>query len=77
MSGYEESEMVDGVRLSWNIWPTTRLEAVKMVVPLAVQYTPLIRSDEVYANRCQYDPVSCRNEKCQAILSPWWYVDSF
>ena len=31
----------DGVRLSWNAWPSSRLEATRMVVPLAALYTPL------------------------------------
>eukprot|EP01083_Nonionella_stella_P036835 100472_1 len=70
---FEEAEKIDGVRLSWNVWPTTRLEQVKLVVPLGVMYTPLINQQEVY--RCDYAPLKCRKDSCQAILSPWSDVD--
>jgi hypothetical protein len=29
------------VRLSWNVWPNSRLEATKCVVPFGALYTPL------------------------------------
>ena len=45
MTTYQEyicqNEDRDGVRLSWNVWPSSRLEATRMVVPLAALYTPL------------------------------------
>ena len=37
----QSQEDKDGVRLSWNVWPSSRLEATRMVVPLASLYTPL------------------------------------
>ena len=70
---FEEAEKVDGVRLSWHVWPTTRLDQIKMVVPLGVMYTPLANQQEVF--RCPYAPLKCRKETCQAILSPWSEVD--
>lgn len=36
-----QNEDQDGVRLSWNVWPSSRLEATRLVVPLACLYTPL------------------------------------
>jgi protein transport protein SEC23 len=27
-------EARDGIRFSWNVWPTTRLEATRIVIPL-------------------------------------------
>ena len=33
-------EEVDGVRLTWNIWPNSKLEATKCVMPFAALYTP-------------------------------------
>jgi hypothetical protein len=30
----------DGVRMTWNIWPNSRLEATKCVIPFAACYTP-------------------------------------
>ena len=37
----QSQEDRDGIRLSWNVWPSSRLEATRMVVPLASLYTPL------------------------------------
>ena len=34
-------EAADGVRLTWNVWPSTRLEAAKCVVPIAAVYSPV------------------------------------
>jgi protein transport protein SEC23 len=31
----------DGVRLSWNVWPSSKLEATRLVVPLGALFTPL------------------------------------
>lgn len=31
----------DGVRFSFGVWPTSRLEATRCVVPLGCCYTPL------------------------------------
>jgi hypothetical protein len=33
-------EDIDGVRLTWNIWPNSKLEATKCVIPFASIYTP-------------------------------------
>eukprot|EP00485_Elphidium_margaritaceum_P003146 CAMPEP_0202686984 /NCGR_PEP_ID=MMETSP1385-20130828/2714_1 /ASSEMBLY_ACC=CAM_ASM_000861 /TAXON_ID=933848 /ORGANISM="Elphidium margaritaceum" /LENGTH=816 /DNA_ID=CAMNT_0049341685 /DNA_START=32 /DNA_END=2482 /DNA_ORIENTATION=- len=70
---FEEAEKIDGLRLSWNVWPTTRLEQVKMVIPLGVMYTPLMNQQECF--RCEYPALQCRKDSCQAILSPWSEVD--
>ena len=37
----QQNEERDGVRFSWNVWPSSRLEATRMVVPLACLLTPL------------------------------------
>lgn len=33
---FSEQEAVDGVRFAWNVWPASRLDAARLVVPLAV-----------------------------------------
>ena len=38
---FHEVEATDGVRFSWNVWPSSRLEATRMVVPLGCLYTPM------------------------------------
>ena len=37
---FAQLEEVDGVRLTWNIWPNSKLEATKCVIPFAALYTP-------------------------------------
>lgn len=64
---FEEIEDVDGVRMTWNVLPCTRIEATRLVVPIATLYTPLKSSLLV-----PYEPVSCR---CKGILSPFAQVD--
>lgn len=63
----------DGVRLSWNVWPSSRLEATRMVVPLASLYTPLKERPDLPP--IQYDPVMCARQNCKAILNPMCQVD--
>ena len=44
MSGgwdFVEAEERDGVRFSWNMWPSSRTEASKIIVPIGCLYTPL------------------------------------
>ena len=40
-SHFASLEDQDGVRLTWNVWPQTRLDAAKCVVPLAAVYSPV------------------------------------
>jgi len=68
-----QNEIRDGVRLSWNIWPTSRIEATRMVVPLACLYTPLIEKDDLPP--IQYEPILCSRHTCRAILNPLCPVD--
>lgn len=69
---YEEIEETEGIRFSWNVFPSTRLENSKMVVPIAALYMPLIERPELPP--VQYEPVSCKTP-CRAILNPYCQVD--
>ena len=69
----QSQEDRDGVRLSWNVWPSSRLEATRMVVPLAALYTPLKERTDLPP--IQYDPVMCARQNCKAILNPMCQVD--
>ena len=40
MADFAALEEQDGIRLSWNIWPNSRIEATKAVIPFASIYTP-------------------------------------
>lgn len=72
MLNFEDVEERDGVRLSWNVWPSSRIEATRTVVPISALYTPLkIRED---LPPVLYEPVACK-PPCRAILNPYCQID--
>lgn len=64
-----QAEDKDGVRFSFNLWPSSRLEAKKLVAPVACMYSPMKRTTNLL--QMFYAPVSCN--KCGAVLNPYWY----
>uniref|UniRef100_A0A0K8SP95 Protein transport protein SEC23 n=1 Tax=Lygus hesperus TaxID=30085 RepID=A0A0K8SP95_LYGHE len=77
MTTYEEfiqqSEERDGIRFTWNVWPSSRIEATRLVVPVGCLYQPLKERTDLPA--IQYDPVLCTRNTCRAILNPMCQVD--
>ncbi|XP_014250798.1 protein transport protein Sec23A [Cimex lectularius] len=77
MTTYEEfiqqSEERDGVRFTWNVWPSSRVEGSKLVVPVGCLYQPL--KERLDLPPLQYDPVLCTRNTCRAILNPLCQVD--
>mmetsp|Transcript_1673 Transcript_1673/g.3733 ORF Transcript_1673/g.3733 Transcript_1673/m.3733 type:complete len:774 (+) Transcript_1673:53-2374(+) len=71
MADFGELEAREGVRLTWNVWPNTKLEATKCVIPFAALVTPCKNLQE--APVVPYQPVPCRS--CGAILNPFARVD--
>ena len=69
---FHEVEATDGVRFSWNVWPVSRLEATRMVVPLGCLYTPLKPIAELPL--LPYEPVVCKGT-CPSILNPFCRID--
>lgn len=65
-------EQRDGVRNSWNVWPSTRIEQTRIIVPTASLYTPLKQIQNM-PGPLQYDPVKCNS--CFAVLNPFVQVD--
>ena len=59
-----------GVRLSWNVWPSSRIEANRTVVPIAALYLPLKQRDDLPP--VLYEPVTCKSTPCRAVLNPYW-----
>lgn len=56
----------------WNVWPASRLESTRTVVPIAALYTPLkTRAD---LPPVLYEPVTCK-PPCRAILNPYCQID--
>uniref|UniRef100_A0A2C9JPM8 Protein transport protein SEC23 n=1 Tax=Biomphalaria glabrata TaxID=6526 RepID=A0A2C9JPM8_BIOGL len=69
----QQNEDRDGIRFSWNVWPSSRLEATRMVVPLGAIFTPL--KERADLPPIQYDPVLCTRTTCRAILNPFCQID--
>ncbi|ORX90111.1 hypothetical protein K493DRAFT_231517 [Basidiobolus meristosporus CBS 931.73] len=69
---FEEIEYQDGVRFSWNVFPSTRIEASRAVVPISCVYTPLKERDDIPP--VYYEPVSCK-PPCRAVLNPFCQID--
>lgn len=59
--------------MAWNIWPSTRLDATRIVVPLGCLYTPLKETEGLQL--VEYEPVICKGRECGAVLNPYCLVD--
>lgn len=77
MTTYEEfiqqNEDRDGVRFTWNVWPSSRIDATRLVVPLGCLYQPIKERPDLPP--IMYDPVLCTRSTCRAILNPMCQVD--
>jgi len=69
---FEEIEDRDGIRLSWNVWPSSKAEANKYIVPIGALYTPLKEKPDLPS--LMYDPITCK-PPCRAILNPYCQID--
>ncbi|PRP83737.1 protein transport protein sec23 [Planoprotostelium fungivorum] len=68
---FDAAEEQDGVRMSFNTLPPSRLESTRLVVPLGCTYTPLKENmPTVY-----YDPVVCKGTNCKTVLNPYCSID--
>eukprot|EP00898_Chlorokybus_atmophyticus_P006829 jgi/Chlat1/7147/Chrsp57S06816 len=68
---FHEAEALDGLRFAWNVWPSSRIEAARLVIPFGVLFTPLkVITD---APVLGYEPVHCKT--CRAVLNPYCRVD--
>lgn len=71
MSEYiQQTEANDGIRFSWNTWPSSRLDAAQLVVPISCLYTPMKEREGLPP--IMYDPVVC--SRCRGILNPFCQV---
>ncbi|XP_020976071.1 protein transport protein Sec23A isoform X2 [Arachis ipaensis] len=66
-----DPEGVDGVRMTWNIWPSTKVEASKCVIPLAATISIIRPHTDI--PRLPYSPLRCKT--CTSALNPFSRVD--
>lgn len=66
---FQQEENTNGTRWSWNVLPSTKLEASRVIVPVGCLYTPL--KDIPNMPTLPYEPIVCRS--CRSILNPFWF----
>ncbi|KAG0440663.1 Protein transport protein SEC23 [Dictyocoela muelleri] len=64
----KEIEKKDGIRLTWNVWPTKDKKS-ELLIPITCIYTP--KKDDVPI--LNYEPIFCGS--CRSILNPSTVVD--
>lgn len=66
-----------GVRHSFHCWPSSRLEATRIVAPIGSLYSPLRKLPETSAppSALQYSPIRCSAPNCRSVLNPYCQVD--
>mmetsp|Transcript_9829 Transcript_9829/g.16258 ORF Transcript_9829/g.16258 Transcript_9829/m.16258 type:complete len:833 (+) Transcript_9829:185-2683(+) len=71
------TEETAGARLSFHVWPSSRLEATRCVAPVGALSTPLKKLPPACAppTALQYDPIRCSTATCHAVLNPYCQVD--
>ena len=68
-----ELEGIEGLRWSWNSWPTSKSEANSLVIPLSIMCTPLSLMQSSELPVLAYEPLICIS--CEAVLNPYARVD--
>ncbi|KAK3025435.1 hypothetical protein RJ639_042161 [Escallonia herrerae] len=66
-----DAEGIDGVRMTWNNWPRTKVEASKCVIPIAASISPIRSRPDIPT--LPYAPLRCKT--CSAVLNPFCRVD--
>ncbi|MCL7024876.1 hypothetical protein MKW94_005137 [Papaver nudicaule] len=62
---------LDGIRMTWNSWPTTKLDANKIIIPIAISISPIRSHPDIQI--LPYTPLRCKT--CSCILNPFSRVD--
>ncbi|AET38507.1 GTPase-activating protein SEC23 Ecym_2811 [Eremothecium cymbalariae DBVPG len=70
---FEQNEDFNGIRFSWNVFPASRTDANKNVVPVGCLYTPLKEIEDLSV--VAYNPVVCGGPNCKSVLNPYCEID--
>ncbi len=71
MADFADLESLHGVRMPWNVWPSSKAEVTKCVVPLTAIVTPLHAAPALTV--LPYSPLRCKS--CRSLLNPFCRVD--
>ncbi|CAM8989473.1 unnamed protein product [Rhodiola kirilowii] len=66
-----DPEGIDGVRMTWNVWPRTKVELSKCVIPVAASISPIRYHPDIPT--VPYPPLRCKT--CSSALNPYSRVD--
>ncbi|KAK7280845.1 hypothetical protein RIF29_08374 [Crotalaria pallida] len=66
-----DPEGIDGVRMTWNVWPRSKVDSSKCVIPLAA--TISLIKPHPHIPRLPYAPLRCKT--CSSPLNPFSRVD--
>ncbi|EAX95350.1 Sec23/Sec24 trunk domain containing protein [Trichomonas vaginalis G3] len=72
----QKREDENGIRLSFNLWPTNRIDAVSASCPIGALYTPLKKLTpigKIQRTPLEYEPVLCPN--CRGALNCYAQID--
>ena len=58
---------IKGVRMSWNVWPQTKVEAIKCVIPFTASISPI----RPYLDTPTLPYASLRCKTCAFVLNPY------
>lgn len=64
---FVELEAIEGLRWSWNSWPSSKADSAALIIPLSIMCTPLMQQPELPI--LPYEPVLC--SQCGAVLNPY------
>jgi protein transport protein SEC23 len=62
---------INGIRFSWNVLPSNRIDATKIIVPAGFHYSPVKKIETMQL--LEYDPLHCA--QCRSILNPAFPVN--
>ena len=61
--------------MTWNVWPSSRIEPARLVVPFAAMYTPLHNIDTEYVRIINTEPLICSKATCKSVLNQFCEVN--
>ena len=62
-------EARDGIRFSWNVWPSQKLEATRCMVPLGCLYTPLKKINNMDFGVTAFLSTFCEYNRLSKVLN--------